>query len=78
MNPAKPGSPAGEIGNKFETKLGGKASSWLAKGQQAVKALEKKKVDGFVIPPAVSLSPCLRVLCLASASSCVCFGALVG
>jgi hypothetical protein len=53
MNPAKPGTPTGDIANKLEGKLGGKASSWLAKGQQAVKSLEKKKVDGFVIPPAV-------------------------
>jgi hypothetical protein len=54
LNPAKPGSPSGEIAHKLEGKFGGKASSWLAKGQQAVKSLEKRKVDGFVIPPSVS------------------------
>lgn len=50
MRPAKASTPTSEIQNK----LGGKAGSWLAKGQQAVKNLEKKKVDGFVIPPVVS------------------------
>ena len=56
MNPAKAATPTGEIANKLEGKLGGKASSWLAKGQQAVKSMEKKRVvDGFVIPPVVSL-----------------------
>lgn len=54
MSPAKAGTPTGEIANKLEGKLGGKASSWLAKGQQAVKSMEKKKVDGFIIPPVVS------------------------
>ena len=39
---------------ELQAKLGGKAGSWLAKGQQAVKSLEKKKVDGFVVPPTVS------------------------
>jgi hypothetical protein len=53
MNPStKASTPTGEISNKF----GGKAGSWLAKGQQAVKNLEKKKVDGFVIPAVVSLN----------------------
>lgn len=54
INPTKAGTPGGEIANKLEGKFGGKAGSWLAKGQQAVKSLEKKKVDGFIIPPAVS------------------------
>jgi hypothetical protein len=34
LNPAKPGSPSGEIAHKLEGKFGGKASSWLAKGQR--------------------------------------------
>jgi hypothetical protein len=38
---------------EIQSKLGNKASNWLAKGQQAVKNLEKKKIDGFVIPPTV-------------------------
>ncbi|WVW79162.1 hypothetical protein I302_101128 [Kwoniella bestiolae CBS 10118] len=48
INPAKVSTPTSEIQNK----LGSKAGSWLAKGQQAVKNLEKKKVDGFAVPPA--------------------------
>ena len=39
---------------ELQNRLGGKAGSWLAKGQQAVKSLEKKKIDGFLIPPVVS------------------------
>jgi hypothetical protein len=49
MNPAKSAAPAVENA----TPMGGKASAWLAKGKQAVKNLEKKKVDGFVVPPVV-------------------------
>lgn len=45
---------------EIQNKLGGKAGSWLAKGQQAVKNLDKRKVEGFVVPPAVS-SPSLRL-----------------
>nr|XP_019009601.1 cytoplasmic protein [Kwoniella pini CBS 10737]OCF48382.1 cytoplasmic protein [Kwoniella pini CBS 10737] len=48
INPAKVSTPTSEIQNK----LGSKAGNWLAKGQQAVKSLEKKKVDGFAVPPA--------------------------
>nr|XP_018258943.1 cytoplasmic protein [Kwoniella dejecticola CBS 10117]OBR81101.1 cytoplasmic protein [Kwoniella dejecticola CBS 10117] len=48
INPAKVSTPTSEIQNK----LGSKAGNWLAKGQQAVKNLEKKKVDGFAVPPA--------------------------
>ncbi|WVQ64082.1 uncharacterized protein L199_002241 [Kwoniella botswanensis] len=48
LNPAKVSTPTSEIQNK----LGSKAGNWLAKGQQAVKNLEKKKVDGFAVPPA--------------------------
>ncbi|ORX38986.1 hypothetical protein BD324DRAFT_618118 [Kockovaella imperatae] len=47
VTPAKISTPTTE----FQAMLGGKAGSWLAKGQQAVKSLEKKKVDGFVAPP---------------------------
>ena len=45
---------AGELGSKLNDKIGGKAGSWLAKGQQAMKVLERKKVEGFMIPSAVS------------------------
>ncbi len=31
--------------------VAGKAGAWLAKGKQAVKSLERKKVEGFVISP---------------------------
>ena len=55
MNPMKPGTPTAEVGNRFNEKIGGKAGSWLAKGQQAVKNLERKRVDGFVIPATVKL-----------------------
>jgi hypothetical protein len=51
--PAKPANMASELGGKLNDKIGGKAGSWLAKGQQAMKTLERKKVDGFVVPPAV-------------------------
>lgn len=54
MNPPKASTPTLELSNKLNEKIGGKASSWLAKGQQAVKSLERKKVDGFSVPPAVS------------------------
>ena len=50
ISPAKPSTPTAEL----QAKLGGKAGSWLAKGQQAVKSLEKKKIDGFVLAPTVS------------------------
>lgn len=46
---------AGELGSKLNDKITGKAGSWLAKGQQAMKTLERKRVDGFVLPSAVSL-----------------------
>ena len=49
MNPAKASTPTLELQNK----LGGKAGSWLAKGQQAVKSLDKRKIEGFVVTPAV-------------------------
>ena len=49
MNPAKASTPTLELQNK----LGGKAGSWLAKGQQAVKSLDKRKIEGFVTTPAV-------------------------
>lgn len=55
MSPAKAGTPTSEISNKLNDKLGSKASSWLAKGQQAVKNLEKKKVEGFTVPAVVSV-----------------------
>ncbi|KAL7418776.1 hypothetical protein Q5752_006459 [Cryptotrichosporon argae] len=48
LNPNKASTPISESAPA----VGGKASAWLAKGKQAVKSLEKKKVDGFVIPPA--------------------------
>jgi hypothetical protein len=48
LNPAKPSTP------ERQNKLSGKAGSWLAKGQQAVKSLEKKKLEGFILPPVVS------------------------
>ncbi|WRT68812.1 uncharacterized protein IL334_005792 [Kwoniella shivajii] len=48
LNPARVATPTSEIQNK----LGSKAGNWLAKGQQAVKNLERKKVDGFTVPPA--------------------------
>lgn len=51
MNPVKALTPASEL----QGKLGGKAGSWFAKGQQAVKNLERKKIEGFLIPPAVGL-----------------------
>ncbi len=50
MNPVKAGTPTLELQNK----LGGKAGSWLAKGQQTVKNLDKRKVEGLIVPPAVS------------------------
>ncbi|EIW67151.1 hypothetical protein TREMEDRAFT_40715 [Tremella mesenterica DSM 1558] len=49
MNP-KLSTPTAELQNKLD-KIGGKAGNWLAKGQQAVKSLERKKVDGFMVPP---------------------------
>ena len=51
INPVKAPTPASEL----QGKLGGKAGSWFAKGQQAVKNFEKKKIEGFLIPPAVSV-----------------------
>lgn len=64
MNPAsaKPANMASELGGKLNDKIGGKAGSWLAKGQQAMKTLERKKVDGFVVPPAVRLQYKQRAL----------------
>ena len=53
MSPAKSSTPTSEM----QTKLGGKAGSWFAKGQQAVKSLEKKKIDGFAVPSVVSPPP---------------------
>ncbi|OCF44431.1 cytoplasmic protein [Kwoniella heveanensis CBS 569] len=63
MNPAKASTPTGEIQNK----LGGKAGSWLAKGQQAVKSLERKKVDGFMVPPAA----CVKLTDMGAAKVCL-------
>ncbi|WVR09258.1 hypothetical protein IAU60_006323 [Kwoniella sp. DSM 27419] len=63
MSPAKASTPTSEIQNK----LGGKAGSWLAKGQQAVKALERKKVDGFMVPPAA----CVKLTDMGAAQICL-------
>jgi hypothetical protein len=51
MNPAKASTPTLELQNK----LGSKAGSWLAKGQQAVKNMDKRKIEGVMTPPVVSL-----------------------
>lgn len=45
---------SGATGGTFNDRFAGKASGWLNKGQQAVKGLEKKRVDGFVLSPSVS------------------------
>jgi hypothetical protein len=61
--PSKPTNMAGELGSKLNDKISGKAGSWLAKGQQAIKTLERKRIEGFVIPAAVrpSLEPADRL-----------------
>lgn len=56
MSPPKPATATTELGNKLNDKLGGKAGGWLAKGQQAMKGMEKKRVEGFVIPPQVGFA----------------------
>ena len=55
MTPIKVSTPTLELQNKLGDKLGGKAGSWLAKGQQAVKSLDKRKAEGFVLLPVVGL-----------------------
>ncbi|WVQ81673.1 hypothetical protein IAT38_003798 [Cryptococcus sp. DSM 104549] len=61
MNPVKASTPTMEL----QKKVGGKAGSWLAKGQQAVKNLERKKVDGFSIPP----SACVKLTDMGAAQT---------
>lgn len=56
MNPPAKPNMAGELSTKLNDKIGGKAGSWLAKGQQAMKTLERKRIEGFVVPSAVSAS----------------------
>ncbi|KIR25299.1 cytoplasmic protein [Cryptococcus deuterogattii 99/473] len=63
MNPVKAPTPASEL----QGKLGGKAGSWFAKGQQAVKNLERKKIEGFLIPPAA----CVKLTDMGAAKTCL-------
>ncbi|ORY25540.1 hypothetical protein BCR39DRAFT_543937 [Naematelia encephala] len=63
MSPAKASTPTAEIQNR----LGGKAGNWLAKGQQAVKNLERKKVEGVVIPPVA----CVKLTDMSAAQVCL-------
>ncbi|ODO07655.1 cytoplasmic protein [Cryptococcus wingfieldii CBS 7118] len=65
INPERSLSPSAEPA--YQGMLSGKASSWLAKGQQAVKSLEKKKVDGFVVPPAA----CVKLTDMGAAKTCL-------
>lgn len=63
INPVKAPTPASEL----QGKLGGKAGSWFAKGQQAVKNFEKKKIEGFLIPPAA----CVKLTDMGAAKTCL-------
>lgn len=45
----------------------GKAGAWLAKSKQAVKSLDRKKVEGFVVPA----TACVKLTDMAAARACL-------
>lgn len=45
----------------------GKAGAWLAKSKQAVKSLERKKIEGFALPP----TACVKLTDMIAAKACV-------
>lgn len=47
--------------------VGGKAGAWLAKSKQAIQGLERKKVEGFNIPP----TACVKLTDMGAARACL-------
>jgi len=47
--------------------VGGKAGAWLAKSKQAIQSLERKKVEGFNIPP----TACVKLTDMGAARACL-------
>lgn len=45
----------------------GKAGAWLAKSKLAVKSLDRKKIEGFVVPP----TACVKLTDMAAARACL-------
>lgn len=59
-----PGSPTTEVPSSAVT---GKAGAWLAKSKQAMKSLERKKVDQFMVTP----TACVKLTDMGAAKACV-------
>lgn len=62
LDHANPSTPTSEA----VPTVNNKASAWLVKGKQAVKSLERKKADSFVIPPAA----CVKITNMVAAKQC--------
>lgn len=64
MNPNRGNNPAAL---EPAPMVGGKAGAWLAKSKQAIQGLERKKVEGFNIPP----TACVKLTDMGAARSCL-------
>lgn len=63
MSPLKTGTPTAET----PPAVTGKAGAWLAKSKQAIQSLDRKKVEGFSIPP----TACVKLTDMGAAKQCL-------